>query len=88
MVVGHVDGTDTSDADALTVTFSAAGAVLNTTVYGGTGEERYKEIVRAPDGSLVAVGRTSSPVVDGFGTTYGNADMLVTKFTSDGSSVT
>ncbi len=85
LAVGSIDNAGSGKSfDAIMTTVSTEGAVIRTTSYGGVNEESYEGVAKAPDGTIYAVGFTSSPLVDGFGTTYGSEDMLVTKIAADG----
>ncbi len=81
MAVGYLnDAVQGNSNDALTVIFASDGSYISHSVYGGVGRDEYRDIVKAPDGTLVAVGQVQSLMSDGFGTTYGDTDALISKF--------
>jgi len=61
LVAGHATGGGgLGGQDALLVKFSAAGTVEWSKVYGGSGNDLFRNIYACSDGNYIAVGETNS----------------------------
>jgi len=81
--VGYSGGT----TDVLATKYAADGALIFTTYFGGTGEDRAKRILTNNDGRVMIVGTTRSndlPVTTASDTYGGKADIFASALGADG----
>jgi len=84
---GDMQGLNKGSADAIIVKYDSGGNVLWKKSFGGSNADYYHSVASAPDGNLVAVGRSRSTNGDLQGLSKGSTDAIIVRYDANGNIV-